>query len=128
MYKELAVEPVNAYYTDTFDVVDEVVGCSNTDTARKLWENAGLAEEVKIPLEISYPEYTAEELRAALFRDRLGSQTTLYTWSTSNRINNINLAAETLNGMVLMPGEVFSYNDALGEAHRRGRLQERRRI
>ena len=96
MYKELAVEPVNAYYTDTFDVVDEVVGCSfNTDTARKLWENAGLAEEVKIPLEISYPEYTAEELRAALFRDRLGSQTTLYTWSTSNRINNINLAAET---------------------------------
>ena len=34
MYKELAVEPVNAYYTDTFDVVDEVVGCSfNTDTA-----------------------------------------------------------------------------------------------
>ena len=45
MYKELAVEPVNAYYTDTFDVVDEVVGCSfNTDTARKLWENAGLAK------------------------------------------------------------------------------------
>ena len=116
MYKELAVEPVNAYYTDTFDVVDEVVGCSfNTETARKLWESAGLAEEVKIPLEISYPEYTAEELRAALFRDRLGSQTTLYTWSTSNRINNINLAADTLNGMVLLPGEVFSYNEALGE-------------
>ena len=116
MYKELAVEPVNAYYTETFDVVDEVVGCSfNTDIARKLWENAGIAEEVKIPLEISYPEYTAEELRAVLYRDKLGSQTTLYTWSTSNRINNINLAAETLNGMVLMPGEVFSFNEALGE-------------
>ena len=116
MYNELSAEPVNAYYTDTFDVVDEVVGCSfNTDTARKLWENAGLAEEVKIPLEISYPEYTAEELRSVLYRDKLGSQTTLYTWSTSNRINNINLAADTLNGMVLMPGEVFSYNDALGE-------------
>lgn len=116
LYSELAVEPADAYFTETFDVVDEVIGCRfNVDTAKKVWEAAGLAEEVKIPLEITYPEVTAEKLRASLYADKLGSQTTYYTWSTANRINNINLAADKINGLIMMPGDVFSFNESIGQ-------------
>ncbi len=117
IYNELAVEPQDAYYVEGgWDVVDEVVGCSfDLDQAVQLWAQAQPYQEVVIPLSITYPEVTGEELRSALFRDRLGSQTTFYTSSSDNRINNINLAASKLDGLVLMPGEVFSYNDTIGQ-------------
>ncbi len=117
IYNELAVEPQDAYYVEGgWDVVDEVVGCSfDLDQAVQLWAQAQPYQEVVIPLSITYPEVTGEELRSVLFRDRLGSQTTFYTSSSDNRINNINLAASKLDGLVLMPGDVFSYNDTIGQ-------------
>ena len=35
--------------------------------------------------------------------------------STQIRISNIGLACEKLNGLILMPGESFSYNETIGE-------------
>ena len=35
--------------------------------------------------------------------------------STANRINNVQLAANSINEVVLMPGEQFDYNQCLGE-------------
>ena len=37
------------------------------------------------------------------------------TTSNSNRNTNIRLAAEAINGMVVMPGETFSFNSATGQ-------------
>lgn len=117
IFQELNVEPQDAYFAEgSFDVVDEVVGCTfSVEEARKLWQEAQPAEKVVIPLTITQPEKTGEELRSLLFRDVLGSQTTKYTGSTDNRINNINLAAAKLDGLILMPGEEFSYNNTLGQ-------------
>lgn len=117
IYQELNVEPQDAYFEEgSFEVVDEVVGCTfDVAEASRLWQEAQPAEKVVIPLTITQPEKTGEELRNLLFRDVLGSQTTKYTWSTDNRINNINLAASALDGLILMPGEVFSYNETVGQ-------------
>ena len=117
IYYELAVEPQDAYFADGgWDVVDEVVGCSfDLEQAKTLWSSAQPYQEVAVPLNITYPEVTGEQLRSMLYRDRLGSQTTFYTSSSDNRINNINLAASKLDGLVLMPGEVFSYNETIGQ-------------
>ena len=117
MYKTLATEPKDAYFEEgTFQVVDEVIGCRfDVKEARELWDKALPTEMVTIPLTITVPEHTGEELRGLLYRDKLGSQTTSYGGSSANRCNNIRLAAERINGTVLLPGEVFSYNGTVGQ-------------
>jgi len=46
----------------------------------------------------------------------LGSAQTPYKGTdTNNRNTNLAIACEAVNGLVLLPGEVFSYNDTLGE-------------
>ncbi len=116
IYRDVAVEPQNAVFTETFEVQKEIVGCSfEPEDAAALWEAAEPGEEIIIPLTITQPEVTAEQLESLLFRDRLCFMTTHYGGSTENRINNIKLALSKLEGMIILPGETFSYNDTIGQ-------------
>ncbi|MGN0981764.1 MAG: VanW family protein [Candidatus Limivicinus sp.] len=116
IHDELAVEPADAYFNEDFTIVPEINGCwFQVAEAEDLWKAAEPGDLVEIPLELTYPENTEESLSAMLYRDKLGSQTTYYTWSTDNRISNINLVAEKLNGHIMMPGDVFSYNEFVGQ-------------
>ena len=116
LYEELAVEPQDASFDEYFNVIPEVVGCSfDVKAAEKLWDAAGMGDEIKIPLTVTKPETDSEMLRGMLFRDNLGGQTTYYTWSSAERIGNIRLAAEKINGLVLLPGETFSFNETVGQ-------------
>lgn len=117
LHTELMREPHDAYYDkETGEIVPDVKGFAfDVSEAESLWNAAGLLEEVRIPVKIDMPEMTAEQLIASLFRDKLGSQTTLYTYSSDARINNIKLCAAKLNGLVLNPGEEFSFNGTIGQ-------------
>lgn len=117
LHTELMREPHDAYYDkETGEIVPDVKGFAfDVSEAESLWNAAGLLEEVHIPVKIDMPEMTAEQLVASLFRDKLGSQTTLYTYSSDARINNIKLCAAKLNGLVLNPGEEFSFNGTIGQ-------------
>ena len=118
LYTQLNVEPRDAYFADdgSFTVIDDVVGCTfDVAAAKNTWQQAGLMDTVEIPLTITEPAVTGESLRGLLFRDVLGYQTTVFASSGENRINNIKLAASKLDGLVLMPGEVFSYNETIGQ-------------
>ena len=116
IYDQVSVEAQSAYYSESFEVVPEVVGVSfGIEDAVQRWKAAKVAEEVVVPLEITQPLYTAEQLKGLLFRDLLGAQMTYYSGSTSERINNIRLAASKLDGLILLPGESFSYNDTVGK-------------
>lgn len=116
LYAELAVEPQDASFDENFEIIPEVVGCSfDVEAAKALWNEAKPGEEIVIPLQMTYPEVDSEALRSMLFRDRLGSQTTYYTWSSANRIGNIKLAVEKIDGLVMMPGDVFSFNGTVGQ-------------
>ena len=116
IYQALAVEPQDATFTETWEVVDETVGCTfGVEQALAIWNETPPLELVRVPLTITYPEKTGEELRALLFRDKLGEETSYFPNSIQNRISNIELAASKIDGIVLNPGETFSYNEALGE-------------
>lgn len=117
LHTELMREPHDAYYDkETGEIVPDVKGFAfDVSEAESLWNAVGLLEEVRIPVKIDMPEMTAEQLVASLFRDKLGSQTTLYTYSSDARINNIKLCAAKLNGLVLNPGEEFSFNGTIGQ-------------
>lgn len=82
--------------------------------AQSLLAQAGPGEELRISFTRTEPAVTAASLSALLFRDVLASHSTSYT-NNANRTNNLYLACESIDGLLLFPGEVFSYNAALGE-------------
>ena len=52
--------------------------------------------------------------RQALFRDVLGEGTTSFNASLVGRTTNVKLACDFCNGVILNPGDEFSYNDTVG--------------
>ena len=114
----ICCEAKDAYYDkEKKEVVESVTGVDfNKAEAQKLWDAAELGETVEIPLELTEPERTTEYVESRLFADDLGETvTTSLAGSTQNRITNVQLAAASIDGIILAPGEQFSYNDALGE-------------
>lgn len=74
-------------------------------------------EEIILPVEFIAPELTESDLKAQLFRDTLSSFTTYFRTDGENNYNrsiNIGLAAESIDGTILLPGETFSFNEVVG--------------
>ncbi|MGM9549001.1 MAG: VanW family protein [Faecousia sp.] len=81
------------------------------ESAKAALAQAKPGETVSIPMEYVEPEILGDEV---YFRDVLGSCETKHG-DNENRNTNLRLLCEALNGVVLQPGEVFSYNETLGE-------------
>ena len=112
-------EPVDAVCDqsgDTINIIGEVVGVKiDCDQAKRIIkENEHSTESYTIPALITYPEVTAAELEAEFTDCVIGSFFTNYSSSSPNRKENIRLASEKINGRILNPGEVFSFNDIVG--------------
>ncbi|MDR1329023.1 MAG: VanW family protein [Oscillospiraceae bacterium] len=116
LYNTVKTEPVSAKYdAEAKTVTESVRGVSfDVDAAKNAIALAETGETVSIPLIITEPEMTSEMLRGTLFRDVLAERET-YIDGSSNRLTNITLASEAINGTVLGPGEEFSYNGIVGE-------------
>ena len=116
IYDQIYIEPVSALYDEeTYTVTESVTGVSfDLDTAQNMFDSAMVGETVTIPLIYTEPEITTGALDELLFRDILSERTTTVS-GTSNRRHNVSLATEAVNGVILNPGETFSYNDTLGE-------------
>lgn len=72
-------------------------------------------EERTVAAEVtaSQPEFTTEQAEALRPTEVIGEFTTRYPHA-GYRNTNIGRAAELINGTVLLPGDVFSFNDTLG--------------
>ena len=117
LYDTVFEEPVNAEYNpETKQATEHVVGRSfDIEGAQKLWDEAENGDQVIIPLILTEPEITSDKLNAMLFADLLAQKTTTLVGSSSARINNVTRAAASINGLVLNPGEEFSYNKTVGQ-------------
>jgi vancomycin resistance protein YoaR len=60
------------------------------------------------------PDLTTAGAKALGIRRKLVSYTTEMGVSSSNRIQNVHLMADFIDGTVVEPGEVFSFNDVVG--------------
>ena len=106
----------DAVFSKEEGIQPEVVGVSfDINDAQKRWNDAKFGETVEIPLTFDEPKVTAAELEKVIFRDKLSERATSLSGSTSNRINNVKRAAESINDTILMPGDEFDYNQALGK-------------
>ena len=94
----------------------EVEGISfDVETARKIIEeNIQNTEAYHIPATVTIPEVTVAQLQSKFAVDVLGTYTTNYASSDANRASNVALAASKVNGVVLNPGERFSFNNIVG--------------
>ena len=111
----VAVEPQSAQYDrETGAVTDHVVGVDfDVEALKAAYEQAGEGETFSIPVTLTQPEETKQSLEAKLFRDLLGEGTTNVSGSSARK-HNVKLSAQACNGVILMPGEVFSYNNTTG--------------
>lgn len=116
IYEEVHKEAKDAYYTQNpFSVYPSENGL---DFAISLEEASQMLEEEKeeytIPLKILYPKVTTNMIGTEAFPDLLSSYSTNYNARDTDRTTNLKLAANKINGTVLMPGETFSYNQVVG--------------
>ena len=117
LYDTIYQEPVNAVYDPaTKKAAAHVTGRSfDMDAAKKLWDEAQNGDKVVIPLIKTEPEITTDKLNSMLFAEVLSQKSTSLSGSSSSRINNVTRAAASINGIILNPGEEFSYNKTLGQ-------------
>ena len=116
IYNEVHKDPKDAYYTkDPYTIYPSENGVDfkiSIDEAKQIVETA--ENECEIPLKVLYPSVTTNMIGQEAFPDLLGTFSTHYV-SNADRTTNLRLAAGKINGTVLMPGEVFSYNSVVGE-------------
>lgn len=115
IYSEVKTEPQNATYKkDPFEIIPHKNGLDfNLDEAKIILSEE--KDEYVIKLNIIEPEIHTNEIGEEAFPDLLGSFSTKYDATNLSRSNNLVIAMKKLNGTVVMPGEVFSYNKTLGK-------------
>lgn len=118
VHSEIYAQVADAYIVQdeqgACQVVPHVVGVDFfVDQAVRQLAAAGEGETLHVKLVVTQPEVTGPELQGKLFAHVLAECTTSIS-GTENRLNNVIVATRAIDGVVLMPGEVFSYNDTLG--------------
>lgn len=105
-----SLDPENGY-----EVTESVTGVDfDREQAERLLEASEEGSTVTVDLIFTEPEITAQKLRERLFADELAEYTTRVA-GNENYITNVRLAAERCDGAVLLPGDVFSFNETVGE-------------
>lgn len=115
IYEEVHTEVKDAYYTtNPFTVYPEVRGIDfDVNAAKEMIKE--VKEEYTIPLIITEPQKTTSDIGTEAFPDMLSTFSTRYDATNITRTNNLQVAINKINGVVVMPGETFSYNKTLGK-------------
>lgn len=113
IFQEFYIPPQDAKVDlQTFEVIPGAYGYGfDIAAAQKMVDAAGYGEELRIPMEFIEPALVDED---EFFRDVLGACETPHS-NNDNRTNNLRLACKALDGLVLNPGQTFSFNNAVGE-------------
>jgi vancomycin resistance protein YoaR len=123
MQKEIDKAPANGSIAMTssgkFSVTPEKNGAKlnveklELDIINKI--NGDISGDVDLvaPIDVVQASVTAEQLSKV--NTKLASFTTTFAGSSANRIENIRLATKSINGLLLMPGDTFSFNDVVGQ-------------
>lgn len=126
--KEIYIEPVNAEFkiegnkVVTFkesingkDVDFETLQSTLEKEIPKLITQQTKNLTVKIPIVTTEPEITTSEVNDLGIVEEIGYGSSAFAHSIPNRIHNVALAASRINGILVAPGEEFSFVKYLGD-------------
>lgn len=116
IHEDIFREPQNAYFTtEPYAVFADVTGIDfDKEYLSSMIAENPEAEEYAIELQYSKAELTVQDLGMEAFPNLLGSWSTKYV-NNPDRTTNLRLAANKIDGTVIMPGEIFSYNKVVGK-------------
>ncbi len=116
IHDEVYKKMENAYFTkDPYMVYPDVTGVDfDVNSVVKMLQDSPHEDEWKIALTYTKPEVTVQDLGDDAFPDLLADFSTKYV-NNPDRTTNLRLAANKVNGTVIMPGEIFSYNKIVGK-------------
>lgn len=122
VYEEVKREPKDAYLDEKSSPVkfiSEVVGIDfDVNELKDLLAKSENKEEGKViefGLKITEPNVKLKDLTSKYYNDKIAGKTTYFNASQYARANNLKVALSYLNDKVIMPGETFSYNAAIGD-------------
>ncbi len=78
-------------------------------------DNLNEGESIEIALNVVTPKVFLSDIRYDMYNDKLSSYTTYFAGNQINRSKNIEIASKLINEQIIMPGEVFSFNNTVGE-------------
>lgn len=116
VYTELCTQVQDAQLDpETFEVTPHTFGYRfDLEAAKLALQEAAYGEVLEFPFQVTEPAVFEADLSALLFRDVLSSYSSFQA-SNSNRAENMQIACKAINGTILLPGEVFSFNGTVGE-------------
>ena len=116
LHKLLADQITDAYYDEeAHKIVDGVSGYTfELAAAQAALDAAAEGAALSFPLEEKQPELTAGKLTNKMFGTILEQRSSVYV-NNPKRTENLRLACEAINGTIINPGEVFSFNEVVGE-------------
>lgn len=117
LLQEHYIAPVDAAMDSSFVIQPETYGYGfDIDAAAAQIAALPYGETLTIPFVRIPAEITEADLLSTLFTDVLGEFQTPYEGDENNSRNtNLAVACAAIHNVVLLPGEEFSYNAALGE-------------
>lgn len=118
----LNIEPVNAKFVINNDGRAETFRPATDGQKLKTEESTALvsfaifkgADSVSLAFDQIEPEITLDKINNLGITTLLGTGESDYGNSTSSRIHNIKIGLSRFNGIILKPGEEFSFNSYLG--------------
>lgn len=118
VYKYINVEPENAtlkILNGKYEISTEKIGRKVNEN--KLEKNIEYAirnniNSINIPVEIVKPAMTVKILEKINYK--ISRFSTTFNSYDYNRVNNIKLATNVINGKIILSGEIFSFNKATG--------------
>lgn len=115
-YQKIVSAEKNAYYERENGEIVVRDGFPKIDVSKEKIKEALKSgkDKCEIQVTVTQPKVSAAELKALLFRDNMGSWTSKFSASNRGRTANVKLAASRINGVTLLPGEVFSYDKTIG--------------
>ncbi|HCB23389.1 TPA: hypothetical protein DEP06_06245 [Candidatus Daviesbacteria bacterium] len=70
---------------------------------------------INLPVAVVKPKVQTQDVNSLGIKELLGRGVSYFAGSIPNRVYNINLTAQKINGVLVPPGEVFSFNQTVGD-------------
>ena len=115
-FERIHVDPVSSRWdVETLSATASSTGRTfNLYDAQDRLNHALYGEEIFIEIYTLEPDYTQQDIEALIFRDTI-TEVTSRIEGTSNRLNNVTLAARYVHDTVVNPNEIFCFNTVVGE-------------
>lgn len=94
---------------------DQLISYIQDNSVPQLLQTDASLMKVTVPVKTIKPDVTNTQANSMGITELIGVGTSLFHGSIENRIYNIQLAASRLNGVLIKPDEVFSFDKAVGD-------------